>query len=327
MLNEEIKSVLVNHQQRKIISTLQDCAYLEENFSHESDWRQNHQQQHFRKEIMLQLTGSHSVSLNGKTYRSSPNTLLMINSRETHDERYYPENEDSSHLWFFIGRERITCQCDEVKNGKFHILFQYLYENREKNKIPDEYSGKIKKLNRIWDSASGGTTAPDTVLFGISVILNEILWNILEEETHLFVQGNNSRESAIEKAKNYIDNTCGRGCNLAFLAELAGYSVMHFQRLFKKYTGMNVSTYISRKRLLRYEEMRRYFPLKAIAEELGFSSASALSHFLKKAFIFRKEDDYSSAGREAEEKRDALFPIRVDGFRGNGQCGPNGRLP
>lgn len=272
MVSEEIKSVLVDYQQRKMISSLLDLFSEEESFPEEEVWRKSHSQQHYQKEAMLILSGSHSVALNGRTYRGSANTLLLVNSREVHDSRYYPGIDDASHLWLIIKRDCVICQCDEVRNKKFNILFHHLYEDKE----------KIRMLHRIWEAAYAGVMEPQAAFFGISVIINGIFWDILSVSAPLLPQGTNTREAAIEKARHYIDSTWGKGCTLPFLAELTGYSTVHFQRLFEKYTGRNVREYIRLQRMLRYEEMRNYYPLKAIAEELGFSSASALCHFLEK---------------------------------------------
>lgn len=271
MLNASQRAVLLDRQHRKVISSMADIPFEEQEFPEEQEWRRAHTQHHYTREAMLILSGSHSVQLNGRTYSGEPNTLVIVNSREAHDARYYPACGDCSHLWIFIRANRITCQGDRVHDGKFRVLFQYAVED----------TAKYKELNNIFDAYDNGMIDPGTALFGICAMLDEMIFDLLTQKK-LLEQGLSSREIAVVKVKNYINNTLGRGCSVSLLAELAGYSPVHFQRLFFRITGKTVGEYINDVRRKHFEEMKDICPFKVIAEDLGFSGLPAFSAWLKK---------------------------------------------
>ena len=62
---------------------------------------------------------------------------------------------------------------------------------------------------------------------------------------------------------------------------MAGCSRSNFIRLFRKNANCSVLEYINRARIERCKSMSPNTPLKMIAQELGFSSASAFIHWRK----------------------------------------------
>ncbi len=53
----------------------------------------------------------------------------------------------------------------------------------------------------------------------------------------------------IKNAMNYIENNLNEGIRLEEAAALAGFSKYHFQRVFKRETGLNLYEYIQKRRL------------------------------------------------------------------------------
>lgn len=271
MLTEENRKLLVDWQRRKIISSLNETEAKEQEFPEENEWRDTHLQSHFRREVMILLSGSHSLGFRDKTYLAEPGTMLLVNSRERHDNQYFPGNGKSAHLWLIIRGNVINCQGDEFENGRLRIKFRYLYTEGE----------RIAELNRIWDAAARGRIPPEHALFAIHSLLNLVIFGMLNADK-LRLRALDPREDAVEKAKSYLEDTCGRGCSIPFLASLTGFSPMHFQRLFRKNTGRSVGCFIRELRLKRCEELAGICTQKEIAEELGFSSVSSFCNWKRK---------------------------------------------
>ncbi len=272
MLNQEFKRLLLDREKRTVISSLAPITLPEEEFPGEKTWRDQHSQSHLRQEIMIQLSGSHSVQFQGKNYRAQPGTVLILNSRERHDDGYFPGPGKSAHLWLILRPDFINCQCDEFADGKLQISFRHFCRNRE----------RIAEINRVWTAGARGKIAPQTALLALLALLDLVIFDILEAEQNLMPHNLDPRIEAVEKVKSYLESTVGRNCSLTFLAGLAGYSPMHFQRLFKKYTGMTVGDYINLLRIKRYDELKNICPQKEIAAELGFSSPSAFCNWLRR---------------------------------------------
>lgn len=272
MLSEEQKVLLLDRQKRTVVSSFNAALLPEQEFPEEAEWRTTHTQSHFRREVMVMLSGEHSVRFKEKTFAGFPGMMLILNSREKHDAAYFPGTGKSSHLWLIIRPDFINCQCDEMNDGKFTVNFRHFYRDRE----------RIAELNRIWDAGVRGMIAPEIALMGIQALLDLVIFDILKEKTNLRIHYFDPAEEAVEKVKSYLDSTNGKNASITFLAGIAGFSPMHFQRLFKKSTGMTVGKYINMLRIKRCEELKNVCSTKEIAEELGFSSPSAFCNWKKK---------------------------------------------
>ena len=54
----------------------------------------------------------------------------------------------------------------------------------------------------------------------------------------------------IQQSLDYIEDNLKTEVSILELAEMAGYSLYHFERIFKKLVGISISQYIKRRRLL-----------------------------------------------------------------------------
>ncbi len=272
MLTKEQIALLVDRQKKTLISSLLPISVREGDFSEETEWRSAHTQIHYRREVMYLLSGNHSVRFKESVYPASPGTVLLLNSREKHDATYFPHPGKSSHLWLILRPDCINCQCDEFAEGKLNVKFRHFYRDRE----------HIAEINRVWDAGTRGSVTPEAVLFSLLAHLDLVIFDILRTEDKQKVHSFDPRIEAVEKVKSYLEMTNGKNCSIPFLAELAGFSAMHFQRLFKKYTGMTVGEYIDQIRLKRCEELAGVCLQKEIAEELGFSSVVSYCNWRRK---------------------------------------------
>ncbi len=278
MLTKEQIALLVDRQNKTLISSLLPISVREGDFSEETEWRSAHTQIHYRREVMYLLSGNHSVRFKESVYPASPGTVLLLNSREKHDDAYFPQPEESTHLWLIIRPDCINCQCDKFVDGKLKIMFRHFYRNRE----------HIAEINRVWDAGARGILSPATAVFALLAHLDLVIFDILRSEDKQKLHSFDHGIEAVEKAKSYLESTNGKNCSITFLAELTGFSVMHFQRLFKKHAGMTVGAYTDQIRLQRCDELKNVCLQKEIAEELGFSSVASFCNWRKKMERRRK---------------------------------------
>lgn len=83
------------------------------------------------------------------------------------------------------------------------------------------------------------------------------------------------------RLKEHIDANLDSGLQITELAEVAGLSISHFARCFRKSVGVPPHTYVKQQRVARAREMlsATNLPVAEIALVLGFSDQS---HFTRR---------------------------------------------
>nr|WP_298413482.1 AraC family transcriptional regulator [uncultured Halomonas sp.] len=84
----------------------------------------------------------------------------------------------------------------------------------------------------------------------------------------------------------YIQSHLAQRLSVADLARLACLSQAHFSDCFRRQTGLSPYQYVLRQRLATARELLSFscLPLSEVAARTGFSSQSALSHAIRRAF-------------------------------------------
>ena len=82
---------------------------------------------------------------------------------------------------------------------------------------------------------------------------------------------------------NYIDSHRSDDLTVEQLAELAGFSKFHFERLFKNYMGISCYQYITKRRVMMAQELLGDTDLSVmdIALQSGFFSLSTFNRVFK----------------------------------------------
>ena len=89
----------------------------------------------------------------------------------------------------------------------------------------------------------------------------------------------------IERIKDYIDSHIESKLTAEELAAMEGYSVFHFCRIFKEYTGEGLMSYVREKRLeAAKKEIEEGKSASAVAEKYGFETTSGFSRAYKRTF-------------------------------------------
>lgn len=90
----------------------------------------------------------------------------------------------------------------------------------------------------------------------------------------------------IKKAMNYIENNLKKEIRTEDIADSAGFSKYHFQRVFKRETGLNLYEYIQKRRLAEASSLLRNTNVRIldIAVYLCFESQEAFTRAFKKVY-------------------------------------------
>lgn len=237
------------------------------------EWHEQHCEQHAYREILLVLTGSVSQRLNDAFYQIPADTLLLIDRRERHSWGYNAESE-GLHCWIVLLPGKLLWNFVSCKNG------EYGYVRRGGLARSELYDA----LERCWESCSGESPAQEKAaqVAELSAIMSLILVAIGRQMSEFQLQRRLSNEEnarvVIQQVAAHVHDCCG--CTVTDMARMAGYSQVHFVRLFRRFTGMRPKEYIRMIRFRKYAELHGKIPVKQLAGELGFGSSSALNHWL-----------------------------------------------
>lgn len=90
----------------------------------------------------------------------------------------------------------------------------------------------------------------------------------------------------IKKAMNYIENNLKKEIRTEDIADSAGFSKYHFQRVFKRETGLNLYEYIQKRRLAEASSLLLNSNIRIfdIAAYLCFESQEAFTRAFKKVY-------------------------------------------
>lgn len=223
---------------------------------------------HAHREILYVLQGLSTQFFWGREYLSEPGTAFFIDEWELHSFGYRREDDDLLHLWLSPGPERITAHILHVRHGSYSVHTRFFPLGEEISRV----------VMRRWNDAVH-LAIPESERLAIQRLnLNLILQELALQTTRSSPESEPSRGAAgiIPFLRTYIEQVHGRGCSLAHLEKLTGYSRFYLAHLFKRQTGSSIGSYLDQVRgQFLLAGLRRGLSQKEIAEELGFSSPSA----------------------------------------------------
>ena len=246
------------------------------------EWIDKNSSAHQHQEVMLTLSGTSYFTLGGKTFRSSPGTIFLIDSNEEHDSFSPPSVGDIKQLWFrmvnktiFVGSPycRTKSKC-RVKNHFTYAFSGYSYARLSFINAWNELSVN-EQLDKKFLSMSVKNALAGLVLELCKAGYNKVLGvEVRQTELH--------HQTVINAIIEHIRDTGGKDLDLAKLAHIAGYSKFHFAKVFKAVTGRSVLAFINSCRREKYRKLSANGRnKKQISEELGFSCPAAFSRWLR----------------------------------------------
>jgi YesN/AraC family two-component response regulator len=134
----------------------------------------------------------------------------------------------------------------------------------------------MEQLMNIWIRRGSSVGIRRCILF------QEILLSIIQDFRSQQVAGNTMM--AIEQTIDYMVIHYKEALSLGALSYMAGLSVSHYSRLFKKYTGYSPIDYLTHLRMDRAKELiiLSDYRLKSIAQSVGYQDEFYFSRIFKK---------------------------------------------
>lgn len=234
-------------------------------------------------ELVFIYTGKGTFFIDQTFYDAVPGDVFMIPGNTIHRSFPDPEDPKTSTALFFnaslvhnppLGDSFSYLRCfEQAKRRKAYKLSAGTDEKRqlvmliesihmeETNKQPGYRQAILLQLQQIL-LLLGRTINPSYADQAVSTALPSWMTGIL----------------------TYIDEHPGSPLGLAQLAKQASVTPAHFSRAFKKLTGLNVTEYVTTKRIIRAKELliETDANISDIAERCGFESLPHFHRMFKK---------------------------------------------
>ena len=228
-------------------------------------------------EVMLVLDGDGDVMINDRVYTGRTGTVFLIPPGVPHDKTYDHNRCTGMHLWMIVWSDLVRYSLFQVAPGD--CRFESNCNLRVYRHIDNElYRG----ISDLWSNAANNPLSREQRREFMALIDYRAaqLIRIEREAPRTETIGNVGRDYMIvTQVKRYIEQQCGRGCQINMLAEMFDCSRSRFLKIFKRYAGCTVLEFVDRERIRRYRGFAESTPVKIIAAELGFSSSSSFIHW------------------------------------------------
>jgi AraC-like DNA-binding protein len=230
--------------------------------------------QHTSHSLWLISKGRGEFVVNGSNYVATPGKLFVIVPGMVYERWADPRDPLE---YYFVRFTYASAYEDSEKwhhndssEVEFPLSGMYQIQN------PPEIINIFDQLNHLWQRRGPRVTMRRNIAF------QELLLAITDDFRSQKVAGNTTL--AIETTINYIVSHYKKKLTLEDLAKLAGLSVSHYSRLFKKYAGHSPIDYLTHLRMDRAKELLVLsdYRLKGIAESVGYEDEFYFSRIFKK---------------------------------------------
>lgn len=186
---------------------------------------------------------------------------------------------------FFKKGENYTVRVTENAPWEHIVISFDLWDEGEIDGFPLETVNKVQHFKRMEDlfltacRLFNGTSAARNL--ECKAMIYQIFARLLEEKQRQFQRKN--KYEGIRDAVEYIETGYQKKIDLETLADISGYSVSHFGRIFKELYGMSPLDYVNHVRVNKAKNMLRteMFTLAEVAEECGFANVYYFSRVFK----------------------------------------------
>ena len=274
MIPDAALRVLYSRKNRAMI--MSQCSDLPEISPGEKmvKWQQNHTDRHAQREILLVLSGSTVLHLNGKYYKAVPGNMIFFNRLDVHTYGFPPGSRGLACCLVILEKDLQVDIVDTAVKPFKDLSRQFI------KKPP-----AVSILEKAWDKLA--VPSPDdeekqaflTIIASCADLLFAEIWRHvkrLPSQPAAPKRAVNTAET-IRRVRKYLQDHCG--ATIQELAHVAGYSPSHFVRLFRQHTKLGVKEYINLIRKEKTGKFKNTIPPKQLAEMLGFSSSSAYFHW------------------------------------------------
>jgi len=265
----------VEHPEKwKLVSSFLEPERPEIQNERHRKWMGTHSDSHPAREALVCFSGKAYCGFKGRLYLCDAGTIFLFDSFEPHDRLYPSHYPDSVHMWLIFLNKMTVAHLYNIRGGKSSAVASFL--------MKDDNSSHA--FSNAWDSALKGKLPGAFLRARIISSFSSLLLNIAGKGYPDKDGGDNLnyKDEIFESLMQNIRTTGGHGFNLAKTAKLAGMSKYHFHRLFRKYSGETLHSFVDKARLEKVAEMRKKGSnMTEISDSLGFSSLSVFLRWLR----------------------------------------------
>ncbi|GIP34745.1 AraC family transcriptional regulator [Paenibacillus sp. J2TS4] len=224
--------------------------------------------------MWLIVRGKGVFIINGTHYPAEPGKLFFFTPDMIVERRTDPEDPLE---YYFLRFHYSECYQDKdvwsfnhAQDRPFPLQGMYTLNN------PPQLIYLLEQLAALW-KRRGPITAMRR-----KIMMQELMLAIILDFRSQKIAGDTT--AAIDKTQDYMSWHYQEPLTLEQLAQMAGLSVSHYSRLFKKYTGYSPIDYLTHIRVDRAKELLVLsgYRLKSIANSVGYSDEFYFSRIFKK---------------------------------------------
>jgi AraC-like DNA-binding protein len=223
---------------------------------------------HYEIEIIYFLSGKGYLSIERKNYILESGSLAVISSTSSHQASCDPDTKV------------LLLKINPTLLGQPFTQLSEAYKNEPILKITDEkLLALLRDLRSDCQGASGVSKLKTTAgIYALSALLLEAKSNFSVENGSV-----TTTEKKMEDVFDFVSKNYPSKITVETAAEIVGYSVGNFCRLFKRTTGMSFHTYLNDYRIKKAKSLLREtkLPVHNIAIEVGFSESKTLCRIFK----------------------------------------------
>ncbi|HAZ38221.1 MAG TPA: AraC family transcriptional regulator [Clostridiaceae bacterium] len=238
---------------------------------------------HNEIEIIYMIEGSVKVGVNDKMYNLMEGDILLINSGDTHC--FMPEYNQSNRIVIQFNLS-IFDNIDSAISDKKEIRLLFDRSKRLSrywdSDVKAEMEEQIKDIIREYNEKKEGyKLALKARLYDLVVLL--IRKVPMEKRTYEDENRQIDTLNRLENVFQYVEKNYSLEISLEQAAFVAGYSIYHFTRFFKKNTGITFSQYLSNFRITKaeWELLNSNSNITEIAYKSGFNSIKTFNRVFK----------------------------------------------
>lgn len=256
-------------QMNKTVYALQLAGYLQR----QPGW-QREPRKHPAYSLWMIARGEGKMVINGVLHHALPGKLFAISPGDIVEQH---TSSEQSMEYYFV-RYSFTSTFFENDHWKIHETPEEPYYLHGVYTIanPPEVLNIFEQLYHLWQRRG------QLVSFRRRMLFQELLLAIVLDLRAQNVAGNTTL--AIERTIDYMVANYKRTLSLEELSQMAGLSVSHYSRLFKKYAGYSPIDYLTHLRMDRAKELLALsdYRLKAVAQSVGYQDELYFSRIFKK---------------------------------------------
>lgn len=268
--------VYLCHKMRNLSTLLNKLTYSILLAGHKTcppDWNRKGKRPKFHS--LWYITKGHGeVVINGKKHKLHPGKLVVFTPQMICDKkstRVHP-------LEFYFVRFSYAMAYEEKDDWHFKHAHDVTFPLQGVYTISNQSAVIVllEKLNSLTNKHGS------TVNMQQKIVFQELLLSFVEDFHSQMLNGDSKKaiEGTIEYMVNHYKNTI----TLSELAQIAGLSVSHYSRLFKKYIGLTPIEYLTHLRIKRAKELLVLSDVKVkeVSQNVGYTDELYFSRTFKR---------------------------------------------